>query len=220
MTSHDTSDRRRRLIRLSASSVVVLLALGLLASPRAEAADAPPAVGGWATYQWTSSVSQEVPVLVQEQTAGGQTTWSVAKESTPPPPIFVTYAIVRGDATTYVLQIVTHKTLDGPPLSTTQVTIDRATGKATKSVIQRPKGPIATPESGLRPFRRAAVKGADEAVAVPAGRFPAVRAPYQSGTVWVSDQVPALGLVKATFPNGQLELVKSGTTGAKDLLRS
>jgi hypothetical protein len=38
--------------------------------------------------------------------------------------------------------------------------------------------------------------------------------------VWVSDQVPVLGIVKGVFPDGQLELVKSGTTGAQDLLRS
>ncbi len=38
--------------------------------------------------------------------------------------------------------------------------------------------------------------------------------------MWVSDQVPALGIVKGTFPNGQMELIKSGTTGAEDLLRS
>jgi hypothetical protein len=38
--------------------------------------------------------------------------------------------------------------------------------------------------------------------------------------VWVSDRVPAMGLVKGVFPDGQLELVKSGTGGAQDLLRS
>jgi hypothetical protein len=29
-----------------------------------------------------------------------------------------------------------------------------------------------------------------------------------------------MGLVKGAFPDGELELVKSGTTGAQDLLRS
>jgi hypothetical protein len=29
-----------------------------------------------------------------------------------------------------------------------------------------------------------------------------------------------MGIVKAVFPDGQLELVKSGTSGAQDLLRS
>ena len=207
-------DRRR-----TTAVMLALLALVLVAPHGVGAADGP-VVGTWATYQWTSSVTQEVPVLVREPGAGGQVTWSVARESAAPAPLFVTYSIVRGDAKTYVLQIVTHKTLDSPALSVTQVTVDRASGKAVKSVIQRPKGPIATPESGLRPFRQAAVKGTEESVAVPAGRFSAVRAPYRNGTVWVSDQVPALGLVKATFTNGQLELVRSGTAGAKDLLRS
>jgi hypothetical protein len=36
----------------------------------------------------------------------------------------------------------------------------------------------------------------------------------------VSDRVPVLGIVKGVFPDGQLELVKSGTAGAQDLLRS
>lgn len=210
------ADRWRR----TAVLPLAIFALAAVPPPEAGAASGDPVVGSWATYQWTSSLTQEVPVLVREQGSGGQATWSVARESAPPPPLFVTYSIVRGDAKSYVLQIVTHKTPDGPALSVTQVTVDRASGKATKSVIRRPKGLIATPESGLRPFRQAAVRGTEESVAVPAGRFSAVRAPYRNGTVWVSDQVPSLGLVKGTFPNGQLELVKSGTAGAKDLLRS
>ena len=137
-----------------------------------------------------------------------------------PPPLFVTYAVVRGDAKTYVLQIVTRQTPEGVALAVTQITVDRQSGKAVKSVTQRPKGLIATPESGLRPFRQAAVKGATEDVGVAAGRFQAVRAAHPQGTVWVSDQVPAMGLVKATFPSGQLELLRSGTSGAQDLLRS
>jgi len=200
--------------------MLVFLPLAAVSPPRAAAAAGDPVVGTWATYQWTSSRTQEVPVLVQEQGAGGEVKWSVVRESAAPPPLFVTYSIVRGDAKTYVLQIVTHKVLDGPALSVTQVTVDRASGKALKSVIQRPKGLIATPENGLRPFRQSAVKGTEEPVEVAGGRFAAVRASYRDGTVWVSDQIPALGLVKATFANGQLELVRSGTAGGKDLLRS
>jgi hypothetical protein len=98
--------------------------------------------------------------------------------------------------------------------------VDRASGKALRSVIRDKKGVIATPESGLRPFRQAGLTGATEDVSVPAGRFSAVKAPHRNGTVWVSDRVPALGLVRAEFPEGVLELVRSGTTGAEDLLRS
>jgi len=98
--------------------------------------------------------------------------------------------------------------------------VDLASGNAVKSVIRDRKGVIATPESGLRPLRQASVKGSREEVAVQAGRFTAIKASHRNGTVWVSDQVPALGIVKGTFPDGQLELVKSGTTGAQDLLRS
>ncbi len=203
-------------------STLVLIALLALAAPGGAATPATPSptVGAWVTYQWASALRQEVPVLVRQEGQGGQVSWSIARESTTPRPLYATYAIVRGDAKTYTMQIVTHQTLDGPPLSITQVRVDRASGKALRSVIQHPKGTIATPESGLRPFRQAAVKGTEETVAVPAGRFSAVRAPYQDGTVWVSDQVPALGLVKATSPSGTLELVRSGASGAKDLLRS
>ncbi|HEV8676098.1 MAG TPA: hypothetical protein VGX21_18850 [Methylomirabilota bacterium] len=203
-----------------AATLVSLVTLTALLAAAGAATPAGPAVGAWATYQWTSSLREDVPVLVRQDSQGGRTTWSVARETMPPAPLFVTYAIVRADAKTYTMQITTHATPEGPPLSVTQVRVDRASGKALRSVIQRPKGVIDTPESGLRPFRQASVKGTEETAAVPAGRFPAVRAPYQDGTVWVSDQVPALGLVKATFPSGTLELVRSGTAGAKDLLRS
>ena len=60
----------------------------------------------------------------------------------------------------------------------------------------------------------------EAAAAAAAARLQAVRAAHPQGTVWVSDQVPAMGLVKATFPSGQLELLRSGTSGAQDLLRS
>ena len=58
-----------------------------------------------------------------------------------------------------MLQIVTRPTADGTPLSVTQVTVDRASGKALKSVIKDKKGVIPTPESGLRPLRQAGVQG-------------------------------------------------------------
>jgi len=179
-----------------------------------------PAVGSWATYEWRSAATTDVPVLVQQPGTTGAASWSVDRETVPSRPIFETFSVVRGDTKTYVLQIVTRLTPDGKPLSVTQVTVDRASGKAVKSVIRDKKSVIATPESGLRPLRQASVKGSPEEVAVQAGRFTAVKAPHRNGTVWVSDQVPALGIVKGTFPDGQLELVKSGTTGAQDLLRS
>lgn len=180
---------------------------------------AAPTVGSQATYRWTSAVRQPVPVLVQQRDASGQVRWSVAEETAPAAPIFVTYAVVRGDGKTYTLQIVTHQQPEGPPLSVTQVTVDRASGKAVRSVIQRPKGVIDTPESGLRPMREAGVpQGAREPVTVPAGTFASVRGTVQDAQVWVSDQVPGLGLVKAVWPSGALELVRSAPTGATDLL--
>ena len=197
-------------------ALLVLLTLGVVVDAVAQG----PAVGSWATYEWRSTIKVDVPVLVQQPGAGGApASWSVDKE-TVSPSIFETYSVVRGDAKSYVLQIVTRKTVDGPPLSVTQVTVDRASGKAVKSVIRDKKGVIPTPESGIRPLRQASVKGTAEEVTVQAGRFAAVKAPHRNGTVWVSDQVPALGIVKGVFPDGQLELVKQGTTGAQDLLRS
>jgi hypothetical protein len=194
----------------------VLVGLGIAMPAMAQ----PPAAGGWATYEWRDAAKVDVPVVVQQPSAGGAATWSVEKESTSPRPIFVTYSIVRADAKSYVLQIVTHASADGKPLSITQVTVDRASGKALKSVTKDKKGVVATPENNLRPLREAGVQGTREEVAVPAGRFTAVKAPHRNGTVWVSDRVPGIGVVKGAFPEGQLELIKSGTGGAQDLLRS
>jgi hypothetical protein len=204
-------------------SVSILLGLGVsLALTALAAAQAPgPAIGSQATYRWTSTVSQPVTVLVQERDASGQVKWSAVEERAALPPIFVTYAVVRGDGKTYTLQIVTHEQLDGAPLSITQVTVDRASGKAVRSIIRRPKGLIDTPESGLRPMREAGVpQGTREQVTVPAGAFAAVRGTVQGTQVWVSDQVPALGLVRAVGPSGTLELVRSAPGGARDLLAS
>ena len=197
-------------------TLMVLLVLGVAV----EAAAQGPPVGGWATYEWRSASNINVPVLVKQPGAGGAAeSWSVDREASQPR-LFVTYSIVHGNAKSYVLQIVTRPTPDGTPLSVTQVTVDRASGKAVKSVIRDRKGIIPTPESGLRPLRQASVQGAPEEVSVPAGRFSAIKAPHRNGTVWVSDKVPALGIVKGVFPDGQLELVKQGTAGAQDLLRS
>jgi hypothetical protein len=196
-------------------TLLLLLTLGVAFDAAAQG----PAVGGWATYEWRSVQNVDVPVLVKQPDASGAANWSVDREASQPR-LFVTYSVVRGDAKSYVLQIVTRPTADGTPLSVTQVTVDRASGKALKSVIRDRKGVVPTPESGLRPLRQAGVKGTSEEVSVPAGRFTAIKAPHRNGTVWVSDQVPALGIVKGVFPDGQLELVKRGTTGAQDLLRS
>jgi hypothetical protein len=197
-------------------ALLVILMLGIALPAAAQG----PAVGSWATYEWRSTAKMDVPVITRQQDSSGASTWSVDRENVAPGPIFETFSIVKVDAKSYVLQIVTRTTPEGKPLSITQVTVDRASGKALKSVIRDKKGVTATPESGLRPMREAGVQGTREEVAVPAGRFAAVKAPYRKGTVWVSDQVPALGIVKGAFPDGQLELVKSGTTGAQDLLRS
>jgi hypothetical protein len=205
---------RARLLAL----ISLIATLGSGAGRSAAAADAGPVVGGWATYQWTSTRVEEIPVVVRQSSPGGPETRTVSRERAAPAPLFVTYSIVRGDPSRYVLQVVTAATLDGPPLSVTQVTVERASGKAVRSVIQRPQGVIATPESGIRPFRQADARGPEEEVTVPAGRFRAVRTPYADGTVWVSDQVPGLGLVRGEYGHARLELVRSGARGARDLL--
>lgn len=207
--------------RLRSPARLTWLLVAVVASTAGPAVAQTPAVGSWATYQWRSATRVELPVLVQQPgAAGAAPTWSAEREMSSPRPIYVTYGIPKGDAKSYVLQIVTRLTPDGAPLSVTQVTVDRASGKATKSVIRDKKGVIPTPESGLRPFHESGVKGTREDIAVGAGRFAAVKAPYRGGTVWVSDKVPALGLAKGTWAEGELELVKSGTTGTQDLLRS
>jgi hypothetical protein len=178
-------------------------------------------VGSWASYRWNSTIRQTVPVLVQQAGDGGPVAWAVIQESAPPPPLIVTYAIAQGDRRTYTLQIVTQDLPDGVPLSVTHTTVDRASGKAVRSLIRYPKGVIATPESGLRPWREADVpQGQRESVTVPAGTFTAVHGSARGAEVWVSDSVPALGLVKGTWAEGTLELLSSAATGARDLLRA
>jgi hypothetical protein len=54
---------------------------------------------------------------------------------------------------------------------------------------------------------------------VPAGRLAAVHGTAQGAEVWVADTVPGLALVKAAWRDGTLELVSSGQSGAKDLLK-
>jgi hypothetical protein len=196
---------------------IAMLAV-LAAGPAGAAVPAQPAVGSWATYRWTSTAQTEVPVLVKEE-RGGQVSWSVAREAVTLS-VFVTYAIVGADARSYTLQVTTHETADGPPLSVTQLRVDRKSGKTLRTVTRSPKGAVPTPEGTLRPFQQAGTSGPEETVTVPAGQFAAIRTSYKNGTVWVSDRVPALGAVKATFPTGTLELVRSGTAGAKDLLRA
>lgn len=204
--------------RAGLGSLAIALALGI---PSAAFAQPPagPTVGASATYRWTSALTQPISVIVQQPGPGGQAAWSVTEERAAPGPVFVTYSIVRGDRRSYTMQIVTHQELSSAPLSITQVTVDRRSGKALRSVIQRPKGVAPTPESGLRPLREAAVaQGTREDVAVLAGRFGAVKGKVQDADVWVSDQAPVLGLVKAVWPSGTLELVRSEASGAKDLL--
>jgi len=179
-----------------------------------------PAVGAWASYRWTSTLSQTVPVLVQQTGAGGRVALSVVQESVAPGPIVVTYGVVRADRGSYTLQIVTQAGPDAPPLSVTHVIVDRASGKSRRSVIRGLKGLVATPESALRPFREAGIEqGRREEVVVPAGRLTAVHGTAQGAEVWVADTVPALALVKAVWREGMLELVSSGQSGAKDLLK-
>ena len=133
----------------------------------------------------------------------------------------MTYSVVHSDARSYTLQIVTQERPDGTPLSVTQVTINRASGKAVRSVIRRPKGVVATPDSALRPLREASVpQGRPEEVRVPAGLFTAVRGSAQGVELWVSDKVPVLGLVKGVWNEGTLELIESAATGAKDHFKS
>ena len=203
---------------------LALAGLTLPAPAVAQAAKSPgpgPTAGAWASYRWTSTLSQTVPVLVQQAGAGGGVTWSVVQESVTPAPLVVTYSVVRADRRSYTLQIVTQAGPDSPPLSVTQVTLDRASGKARRSVIRGPKGPVATPESTLRPFREADVpQGQREEVVVPAGRLTAVHGQAQGAEVWVADTVPVLALVKAVWRDGTLELVSSGPSGAKDLLKA
>lgn len=178
-----------------------------------------PAVGNWASYRWTSTIKEPQQVLVRETGADGKVTLRVEKVAAPAATLFVTYAIVGEQDTAYWLQVSTHEGPGALPLAVTQILVDKKSGKSLKSVTQRPKGLIETPENELRPLRESAVKGDRQEVRVPAGSFVAIHAKVSGVEVWVSDRVAALGIAKAIFPNGVLELTASGQSGAKNLLK-
>ena len=179
-----------------------------------------PAVGSWATYRFTPSLPDRQQIIVRETMSDG-TTRIRLEEGPPPtrPSLAITYAIVGETAEGTWLQVTTHQAPEGPPLSTTQILISKKTGKALRSQTLGSKGVVPTPESELRPQRENQVRGTREEVTVPAGRYQAVRGKVGAIEVWVSDQVPAMGLVKATLSDGTLELLKASPTGAKDLLK-
>lgn len=200
---------------------LAILSLLLLCGSGSSPTAAAQTEGAWATYRFESALKRTAPVVYKEVGPNDEVRWRVEEEPIPPAPIYVTYAIVRATAQEYTLQVVTSLEPDGTPLSITQIVVDRQTGAAKRSVIRYPKGLIETIENELRPFREAGLPDATrEEIQVAAGRFTALQAPHKAGTVWVSDQVPAMGLVKAVFPHGTLELVRSGASGAEDLLRS
>jgi hypothetical protein len=211
-------------VRSTGGLLVLVASASLATSVLAQTPPPPagPAVGASASYRWTSSITQPVTVLVEERpSAGAPAKWSVVQERAAPQPVYVTYSVVRADRATYTIQIVTRERLEGTPLSVTHVTVNRASGKAVRSLTRTPTGPKPTPESGLRPVsERAVPQGRRDEVTVPAGRFEAVQGKLGPADVWVSDRVPPLGLVKGVWPQGTLELVESARTGARDLLRT
>ena len=132
-----------------------------------------------------------------------------------PPPIFVTYSVVRGDAKSYVLQIV-HAADGGghPPLGHTS---PRWTARLARPQERHPR------QEGVIPTRRAVsgrsarrgVQGGPEEVTVPAGRFNRRQgAPPERHRVGVRSGAGARRR-QGAFPDGQLELLKRGTAGAQ-----
>jgi len=178
------------------------------------------AVGSWATYRFTPSLPDRQQFIVRETMTDGTT--RIRLEEGPPekrPTFAITYAIVGETAEGLVLQVTTHQTPEGLPLSTTQILISKKDGKAIRSQILGSKGLVPTPENELRPQRENRISGPREEISVPGGRYQAVRGKAGTAEVWVSDRVPVMGMVKAVLPNGTLELLKASPTGAKDLLK-
>lgn len=177
-------------------------------------------VGSWATYRFTPSLPDRQQIIVRETMTDGTTRVRLEEGPAPVRPSFaVTYSIVGETAEGTWLQVTTHQTADGPPLSTTQILTSKKDGKALRSQILGSRGLVSTPENELRPLKENRVSGTREEVTVPAGRYQAVRGKVGAVEVWVSNQVPAMGVAKATLVNGTLELLKASPSGAKDLLK-
>lgn len=206
--------------RFGICATLILSGLVLMAPDALTQGSASGSVGSWATYRFTPSLPDRQQLIVRETMTDGTT--RIRLEEGPPQTrsVFaITYAIVGETAEGLLLQVTTHQTAEGPPLSTTQILISKKDGKAIRSQILGSRGLVVTPENELRPQRENRITGPREAVTVPAGTYQAVRGKVGNAEVWVSDQIPAIGVAKAVRPDGTLELLKASPTGAKDLLK-
>ena len=203
-----------------------MTALGLsaivLAPGLAAAASPAPAAGSWATYRRTSPVTQTVSGADRAAAGAGVRQGHLVGDQRVPERPRGLRDLRRGAGGPQDLCPPAHHPdirPDSPPLSITQVTVDKATGKGCQERHPEAQGVSPTPEDGLRPFSRADIGGTPEAVTVPAGTFQAAKGMAQGSTVWVADKAGPLNLVKMVGPRGTMELVKEGTGGVKDLLR-
>lgn len=179
-------------------------------------------VGSYATYKWISKVETKKDVIYKTVTPDGKVSYKVTKETERPKPIYLTYSILKATGKDYLVQIVTRDGKDTEPLSISQILVDRKTGKGLKSVVKSPKDlPVAyTPGKEILHISEKAVKdGKKVTITVEGGTFGCLQGTFNGNEVCISDEVPTLGIVKATVEDGTLELIESSQTGARDLIK-
>lgn len=179
-------------------------------------------VGSYATYKWTSRVEVTKDILHKSISPDGEVSYKVTKETIKAKPLYITYSILKATEKDYLLQIVTREEKDKDPLSVSQILIDRRTEKGVKAVIKSPKEvPVPYPPGKeLIHIPEKAVKdGKRVNITVEGGTFSCLQGTFKGHEVCVSDEVPTLGIVKATLEDGIAELVESSPTGAKDLIK-
>ncbi len=133
---------------------------------------------------------------------------------------YVSYNIAAADNDGYWLQRTTYMTLDSKPLSITQTLLDNETHAAKRYIMHRPAN-MDRPESVIdlplakmgkdeilpQPTPESADKDSVIRVQVEAGEFAIQEVPADGVTLWVSADVPVLGVAKVEAADWTMELV-------------
>lgn len=178
--------------------------------------------GSYATYKWTSKLEVTKEVINKTVSSDGKVSYKITKETVKQKPVYLTYSVIKATGKDYLVQVVTRDGKDTEPLSISQFLVDRKSGKAVKAVVKSPKDhPVPfTPGKELIHISEKAVKdGKKTTITVEGKSYSCLQGEFNGQEVCVSDEVPTLGIVKATLEDGIVELIESSPTGAKDLIK-
>lgn len=196
--------------------LLITLFLVLPTSLRAEKA------GSYATYKWTSKIEVTKEVINKTVSSDGKVSYKITKETVKQKPVYLTYSILKAADKNYLVQVVTRDGMDTEPLSISQFLIDRKSGKVVKAVVKSPKDhpvPFKPGKELIHIAEKAVKDGKKVSLTVEGKTYNCMQGSFNGNEVCVSDEIPTLGIVKATLEDGTFELVESSPTGAKDLIK-